>query len=56
MRVAQNYYEDLEHILVNTNDSNITVLKKRFAPLKYENWNFVEGLPQSAYNLMKANT
>jgi hypothetical protein len=54
--VAKHYGSEVDSVLLNVDDSNITVVHKRMKPMAYENWNEVEGLPMSAYNLMVENT
>jgi hypothetical protein len=56
LSVADTFREEVERVMVNFLDSNITVLHKRKSKLVYENWNTTEGLPLSAYSLLEKNT
>ena len=42
MEAATNNYLEVEHVLFNVDDSNITVIKRKL-PAPYRNWNIVEG-------------
>ena len=53
LAVADAFREEVEGMLVNFLDSNITVLHKRKSRLVYENWNATEGLPLAAYSLLE---
>ncbi len=53
LAVADTFREEVEGVLINFLDSNITVLHKRKSRLVYENWNATEGLPLSAYSLLE---
>jgi predicted O-methyltransferase YrrM len=48
--VAQLYFNEISQILVNTHNSNITVLHKK-AHEPYVNWNHTENKPQWAYGI-----
>jgi hypothetical protein len=50
--VANKFGAEVEFVELNSFNSNITILRKRESPLNYENWHEVEGLPESAYNLL----
>lgn len=47
--LMQMHFSEIGTVLINEDDSNLTLLCKREAPLYYENWNDVEGKPAWAY-------
>jgi SAM-dependent methyltransferase len=47
--IMQLYFNEIEKIRVNYEDSNLTYIEKRWKPLHYENWNLTEGKPMWAY-------
>jgi hypothetical protein len=53
LKVAERFREEVESVMFNFLDSNITVLNKRKNKLVYENWNTTEGLPLSSYSLLR---
>jgi hypothetical protein len=55
LMLAKHYGSEVDSVLLNVNNSNITVVRKRMQRMDYENWNETEGLPMSAYNLMADN-
>ena len=47
--VMQLHFSEISTVLINENDSNLTLIGKRDEPLHYVNWNDVEGKPLWAY-------
>lgn len=52
LTIAHEFGSEVQGVLINYLDSNITVLYKSHRQLQYENWQEVEGLPAAAYNLL----